>query len=115
MKYIQISLDVLRWIILIPTHLFPKKWEGYRRSIITGILAGSTALLGVLATLDIDLISNIICSVVQLWNDKGYVCNVQVMLQKIVGFLIIYLPLVIEALKPDFEKSIFKLPSSINK
>lgn len=114
MKALQIFLDVLRYIVLIPTRLFPVSWEGKRRSIISAITVGVSGLLAILSGLDINLISNIICSIVALWHEPDYQCNVAAILQAWSAFLAVYLPLVLEALKTPYEKSIFKLPTSKN-
>lgn len=106
----QKLLDILRWLVLLPISFFPERWKGYRRSIVVGIVSAATTLLGIASALDVDLISNIICSVVQLWHNPGYVCNVQSILNNIIGFLVVYLPLLLEALKPESDKSIYKIP-----
>jgi hypothetical protein len=99
----QKVLDVIKWIVLFPISWMPESWQGIRRSIIAGAIVILTALAG----LDLVNLGIIFCTfinaIVHIWNQE-FLCDLTPWL---VGFTI-WIPLLLEALKSDTERSIFK-------
>lgn len=103
----QTVLNIIRWIVLLPVSWMPDSWQGLRRSIIAGTVAILTALQAA-DLVDIGAkVCAVIAAIVHTWNES-YVCDITPFLT---GF-VIWIPLVLEALKSDTERSIFKLKRS---
>lgn len=92
-------INILKWLIKLPVFWMPESWKGYRRILITGILAVCVFLQG----LDLVNIAEGICNVYRaIWGGE---CN----LATLATSISMYVGLLYEALKDESEKSVFNV------
>ena len=92
-------ISVIKWIIKLPVFWMPVSWKGYRRIIITALLAVCAFVQG----LDLVNIADGICNIVSAIFHKP--CD----LQAIAVGITTYIGLLYEALKDEAETSVFSI------
>lgn len=92
-------LSVLKWLIKLPVFWMPASWKGYRRIIITGLLAVCAFVQG----LDLVNIADGVCNFISSIFHQP--CD----LQAIAVSVLTYVGLLYEALKDEAETSVFNI------
>ena len=95
----QKFIDIVKWIVKLPVFWMPASWKGYRRTIITALIALCVFLQG----LDLVNIADGICSAYSAI--FGGDCN----LQTLAGAITMYVSLLYEALKNESDSSVFTI------
>lgn len=90
-------ITVIRWIVKLPIFWMPASWKGYRRVIITAILAVCIFLQG----LDLVNFADSICALV------NQVFNATCDLRGVASGILLYVGMLYEALKDEAEASIY--------
>jgi len=95
----QKFIDIIKWVVKLPVFWMPASWKGYRRTIITALLALCVFLQG----LDLVNIADGLCSAYSAI--FGGECNLKTLALSIMT----YTGLLYEALKNESDSSLFTI------